>query len=100
MWQFLKSNKFNSIFFKKHTHLLTNYGKRHESKIIWSHGKTNSKNAAIAFKRNLKISVVNIFPDKNGRYVFAEIALKLKRLCLANAYGPNHDNPMFFFKCF
>ena len=54
------------FFSKKHTHLLTNYGKRHESKIIWGYGTTNSKNVAIAFKRNLKIAVVNIFPDKNG----------------------------------
>ena len=30
-------------------------------KIIWSHGTTNSKGVAITFKRNLKISVLNIF---------------------------------------
>ena len=42
-------------------------------KIIWSHSTTNSKGVAIAFKRNLKISVVNILPDKDGRYSFAEV---------------------------
>ena len=53
-------------------------------KIIWSHGTTNRKSVAIAFKRNLKISVVNIFPDKDGKYLFVEIALKQNILCFAN----------------
>ena len=65
-------------------------------KIIWSLGITNSKGVAIAFKRNLEISVLNIFRDEDGRYLFAQIALKQKMLCLANVYGPNNDNPMFF----
>ena len=67
-----------------------------EGKIIWSHGTTNSKGVAIAFKRNLKISVLNILPDKDGRYLFAEIALRQKMLYFANVYGPNNKNPMFF----
>ena len=65
-------------------------------KIIWSHGTTNSKGVAIAFKRNLKISVLNVFRDKDGRYLFVQIALKQKMLCSANVYDPNNDNPMFF----
>ena len=65
-------------------------------KIIWSHGTTNSKGVAIAFKRNLKISALNIFRDKDGKYIFAQIALKRKMLCLANVYDPNNDNPMVF----
>ena len=65
-------------------------------KVFWSHGTTNSKGVAITFKRNLKISVVNFFRDKDGRYLVAEIALKQKMLHLANVYGPNNDNPKFF----
>ena len=65
-------------------------------KTIWSHRTTNSKGVAIAFKRNLEISVLNIFRDKDGRYLFAQIALKQKMLCLANVYGPNNDNPHVF----
>ena len=62
----------------------------------FSHGTTNSKDVAIAFKRNLKISFLNNFRDKDGRYLFAQIALKQKMLRLAIVYGPNNDNPMFF----
>ena len=69
-------------------------------KVIWSNGTTNSKGVAIAFTRNLKISVVNILPDKDGRYLFAEIALKQKMLCLANIFGPNNDNPVYFLNFF
>ena len=58
--------------------------------------KSNSKGVAIAFKRNLKISFVNVLPDKDGRYLFAKVALKHKILSLANVYGPNNDTPRFF----
>ena len=34
-------------------------------KIIWSNGSTKSKVVAIAFRRKLKISAVNILPDNN-----------------------------------
>ena len=66
-------------------------------KIIWSHGTTNGRGVVIAFEHNLKISVVNILPDINGRCLFAEIALKQEMLRFANVYGPNKDN---FFKFF
>ena len=66
-------------------------------KIIWSHGTTNGRGVVIAFEHNLKISVVNILPDIDGRYLFAKIALKQEMLRFANVYGPNKDN---FFKFF
>ena len=55
-----------------------------------------SKGVAIAFKRNLKIFVVSILPDKDGRYLFDELTLKQKMFCLAIVYCLNNDNPMYF----
>ena len=69
IWQFLRANKFDIIFLQE-THSSPNKLKLWEmewgGKIIWSRGTTNSKGVAIAFKRNLEISVLNIFRDKDA----------------------------------
>ena len=99
IWQFLRANKFDIIFLQE-THLSLNKLKLWEmewgGKIIWSHSTTNSKGVAIAFKRNLKISLLNILREKVGRYLLAQIVLKQKMLCLADVYSSNNDNPTFF----
>ena len=64
IWQFLRENKFDIIFLQE-THSSPNKLKSCEmewgGKTIWSNGTTNCKCVAIAFKRNLGISVLNIF---------------------------------------
>ena len=44
-----------------------------------------------------KIEIHRKISDSEGRYIVLDITIEQTRLTLANIYGPNNDNPDFFF---
>ena len=67
--------------------------------IIFSHGTSNSKGVAVLFNALSHVKPINKIKDKNGRYIITTIQLGDKETAIINVYGPNEDNPAFFWTC-
>jgi len=66
--------------------------------IVWSHVTSCFKGVAIAFKRGLIKYQINDFNvDTDGRFLLLEVTIKNRKFCFASIFGPNNDNPSFFF---
>jgi len=64
--------------------------------LLCSHGTTSSRRVAIAIKKSLQHKILSTLTDPYGRFLFAEVKIYDKSFCLANVYGPNNDNPLFY----
>ena len=49
---------------------------------------------------NFEYKVHNIRKDNLGNYIIVDITIEGERMTLANIYGPNTDNDIFFIKLF
>ena len=65
--------------------------------IVFSHGTSNSRGVCILFKNDINFEIHRKISDPEGRYIVLDITIEHTRLTLANIYGPNNDNPDFFF---
>ena len=61
---------------------------------------SNSRGVAIFIRSNHQISVNSIDKDPAGRFIILNIVIDGFNLVLVNIYGPNKDDPDFFFDVF
>ena len=66
------------------------------SKILFSHGTSNSTGVAILFARHLKVDILQVQRDLAGRTIIAQIQCEMQKFVIASIYGPNVDDPLFF----
>ena len=70
------------------------------SKIVMSHGESNSRGVLVAISKRLDIDILNIDRDNAGRYVIINFVSNLEKYTLVNLYAPNSDTPTFFTEIF
>ena len=56
----------------------------------------NSRGTAILFKNSFQYTVHKEIYDPEGRYIILSLTINDVKLVLANIYGPNTDDPLFF----
>ena len=59
---------------------------------------SNSRGVGILIKANHKISVNSVDKDPDGRFLVLDIIINNFHVILVNVYGPNKDDPDFYFK--
>ena len=65
-------------------------------KIIYTHGETNTRGAAILFAKNLEFKVLYQKTDDMGHMIICKIQIDQMKLAICNIYAPNEDDPGFF----
>ena len=87
------------IYFLQETHstLSTEHIWNNEwgSRILFSHGLSNSMGVCILFKRNFPVQISNHY-DENGRSIIATVSISNQPITLVNIYAPNTDDVSFF----
>ena len=66
--------------------------KTFKGEIIMSHGTNHSKGVAILIPDYLDIKIEETKIDTEGRYIFMDVKINGKRLCLLNCYAPTNTN--------
>lgn len=61
------------------------------AKVIYAHGRSNSKGVAILFKRGFNPQIYKIIQDPEGRFLIAQILLEGEHLTLINIYAPTQN---------
>ena len=61
---------------------------------------SNSRGVGILIKANHKISVNSVDKDPDGRFLVLDIIINNFHVILVNVYGPNKDDPDFYFNLF
>ena len=61
---------------------------------------SNSRGVGILIKANHKISINSISRDPEGRFLILDIVIDGFHVILVNLYGPNNDDPEFYFDVF
>ena len=64
---------------------------------IFSNFRSNARGVAILFNKNLNHNIHNQISDNQGNCIILDISIHNQRFSLINIYGPNTDNPQFFF---
>ena len=57
-------------------------------KIIFSHGKTNSKGVCLIVPDSLKSSIIKFYSDSEGRFIIVDISLNETIYTIAGVYAP------------
>ena len=65
-------------------------------KIIFAHGKNNSRGVAILFKYSLKFELGTIKIDSNGRFIPVDVKINNTTFVMGNVFAPVNDEPKFF----
>ena len=60
-------------------------------KILFSHGKSNSKGVAILFP-NIDYDIIDTQADNDGRYIMSKIIWEKTEYCIVNCYAPTRDH--------
>ncbi len=93
---FSKLRRYNSIVFLQETHSVSDKEKEWNDewggKILFSHGSSNSKGAAILFPPHLDLNIEEDFRDCNGRIIGCKICIDNDELVLINIYAPTRDH--------
>ena len=63
---------------------------------LYCHDTSKSRGVAILIDRSLNTKIHKAIKDKVGRYLILDITIEQERFTLANCYGPNKDDPIFF----
>ena len=88
------------VIFMQETHSTKNCEKRWRNewggRIFFDHGESNARGTAIFFKKQTQLKHLNTLRSREGRFVMVEAELEDKKFLLANIYGPNVDDPLFF----
>ena len=66
----------------------------------FSNFASNSRGVGILIKSNHKISVNSVDRDPDGRFLILDIIIDGFHMILVNLYGPNKDDPDFYFEVF
>ena len=95
-WLQTLHNGANSIVFLQETHTsdkdLLVWEHEWGSKILMSHGTTNSKGVAILFPKNINFKIESEYFDKDGRMLVLCITYEQIEYCLINVYCPTQDH--------
>ena len=95
-WLQTLHNGANSIVFLQETHTsdkdLLVWEHEWGSKILMSHGTTNSKGVAILFPKNINFKIESEYFDKDGRMLVLCITYEQIEYCLINIYCPTEDH--------
>lgn len=88
--------KGKGVFLLQETHSCTMNASRFEKSwgnknIIFSHGKSNSKGAAILFSDGFDFKVIKQYTDSEGRFVIIDIKHNNHTFTIANLYAPTRD---------
>ena len=88
-WLKKTHNAANKIIFLQETHTTlkteeTWKGEWNEWEMHFSHGRSNSKGAAIFIPKNMEHEKIEIIKCKNGRYIAMILKYNEKKYCLVN----------------
>ena len=59
--------------------------------IVYAHGSRHSKGTMVMFKPSLDIKIIDVYADKNGRYIVLKIEFMSEKFTLINIYAPNKE---------
>ena len=94
----------DDIIFLQETHshgLNENFWRSQWGSHCWfSHFSTNSRGVGILIKQNHKVIINSLDRDPAGRFIILDIIIDGFHIILVNIYGPNEDNPDFYFDTF
>ena len=94
------SMKSANIFFIQESHSCKSkeqiWHSQWERKIIFVHGLTNARGAAIFICRELDVKIICTTKDPKGRWILTKIMFQNIEIILGNIYVPNDDQPSFF----
>ena len=95
-WLKTHQNGAKSFVFLQETHTtekdLLEWEHEWGSKILMSHGTTNSKGVAILFPKNINFKIESQNYDKDGRMILLCITYEQTEYCLINVYFPTQDH--------
>ena len=96
---FLNKNIYDMVFLQE-THSCPSDEKlwpcEWRGKIIFAHGKNNSRGVAILFKYSLNFELGTIKIDSNGRFILVDVKIINTTFVMGNVYAPVNDEPKFF----
>ena len=98
-FHYMKQTEYDIIFLQEtHSSVLeeSEWSRQWGGQILFSHGTTNLKGAAIIFSNKLNYTINSVERDVDGRYLIVDLQTKGMDLCLCNMYAPNDDTPAFF----
>lgn len=94
----------SDIILLQETHSTPNdekmWSKEWGRKIFFNHGSSASKGVAVLLNKNNPLEVETMRFDLEGRYMIMDLKLSNFKFILANVYGPNEDDPIFYVKFF
>ena len=61
-------------------------------RILFSHGKHNSRGVAILIRNSLDVDVIDEIPDNDGRFLFLRLKIQEVSYTIVNVYAPNKDD--------
>ena len=68
---------------------------------MWfSHGESNARGVAIAFKKGTDVTIHNVIHDIDGRFLILYTTYHRSKVLMINVYAPNQDRPDFFVSLF
>ena len=62
----------------------------------FSSGTSNSRGVSIFLNNTFKHDIHRVKTDNSGNYIIIDITIEGERITIANIYGPNRDEPIFF----
>lgn len=65
--------------------------------IFFAHGSKHSRGVMILFRPSLCKEVLNVFADKNDRFLIVNAAVGDDEFCFVNIYAPNDQNEQITF---
>ena len=73
-----------------------NWSREWGGQVIYSHGTRSSRGTCIMFAPHMDLTIHRTCTDENGRFVIIDVTINETRLTLANIYGPNEDDEVFY----
>ena len=64
--------------------------------MFFSNYNEKSRGVTVLFKNTFQYNIKEIIPDTEGRYIIINLFINNENTTIANVYGPNDDNPVFF----
>lgn len=90
------------IVFLHETHLTTDdtvkLRRRWSGQVFSASFSSNSRGVVTLIHNLLPLDLIKVDEDRFGRYLIIQCEILSVRLNLVNLYGPNDDNPFFFFR--
>ena len=71
-----------------------------KGKIWFSHGDTSSRGVLIWIRDGIELKCLEVMRDQCGRYILVKFEFGKQIYLVANVYGPNKDDPEFFYEFF